>query len=79
MNYEILCREKHWGLMKTEPRHAGYSHDHLCSVMTVVGCDSTKAMRLIDGLSEFGAPDWSEATWEELRGHFTALQYFLGE
>lgn len=79
MKYENECRRKHLELLDTEPRHAGYSHDHLCSVMVVVGCDSDKAKRLLDGLAEFGAPDWSEATWDDLRGHFVSLQYFLGE
>lgn len=77
--YDILCKTKFDELLASEPRHAGYSPSQLLSVMTVVGCDSDKAKRLIDGLAEFGAPDWSEATWDELRGHFVALQYFLGE
>lgn len=77
--YDIICKEKYWHLSRTEPRHPGYSPSQLLSVMVVVGCDAEKAKRLIDGLAEYGAPDWSEATWDELRGHFTSLQYFLGE
>lgn len=77
--YDTLCREKFEALLATEPRHPGYSPSQLLSVMVVVGCDAEKAKRLIDGLTEYGAPDWSEATWEELNGHFTSLQYFLGE
>jgi hypothetical protein len=40
-------------------------------------CDIDRAKKLID--AEWGDLDWSEATWEETRDYFCAVEEFLAE
>jgi hypothetical protein len=45
--------------------------------MVVMECDETEAKKLID--AEWGDLDWSEATWEETRDYFCAVDELLAE
>jgi hypothetical protein len=75
--YDNDCRKKYYEVLETEPRHAGYSPSQLVSVMVVMECDATEAKQLLD--TEWGDLDWSEATWEETRDYFCAVEELLAE
>lgn len=77
LNYDQTCRDKYTELLATTPRHSGYSPSQLLSVVVVMGCDIDRAKKLID--AEWGDLDWSEATWEETRDYFCAVEEFLAE
>lgn len=76
-NYDETCRDKFTELLTTTPRHSGYSPSQLLSVVVVMECDIDRAKKLID--AEWGDLDWSEATWEETRDYFCAVDELLAE
>lgn len=76
-NYDETCRDKFNELLATTPRYSGYSPSQLLSVVVVMECDIERAKKLID--AEWGDLDWSEATWEETRDYFCAVEELLAE
>ena len=77
LNYDQTCRDKFTELLATTPRHSGYSPSQLLSVVVVMECDIDRAKKLLD--AEWGDLDWSEATWEETRDYFCAVEELLTE
>lgn len=69
--YDIACKQKYWELSEKEPREPGYSPAQLFSVMVVMECDRTEAMKLIDQHAH--GLDWSEASWGEMRDYFLLM------
>jgi hypothetical protein len=76
-NYDETCRDKFTELLATTPRQSGYSPSQLLSVVVVMECDIDRAKQLLD--AEWGDLDWSEATWEETRDYFCAVEELLAE
>lgn len=63
--YEDKCRRKFYELLDNYERVDGYSPSQVLSVMTVLNCHETDAMKLIDLTDKCGSLDWSEASWYE--------------
>ena len=68
MNYEDKCRNKFNELLDETGPMAGYSKSQVLSAMVILSCTIEEAQKAIDSLDD--QPDWSEATWKELRTFF---------
>lgn len=77
VDYDNKCRVKFYELLPTYERKSGYSTSQVVSVMTVLDCDETEAMGLIDALPKYDEVDWSEATWDEILETFISLRKIL--
>ena len=56
----------------------GYSKHQVESVQTAMKVSETDAKAIIDYMDDCGFhPDWSEASWSQLRKHFKQVQSII--
>lgn len=77
--YENKCRKKFYELLDNYERVSGYSPSQVVSVMTVLDCNETDAMEIIDFADKWGSLDWSEASWYETFIYFDEARKALGK
>lgn len=54
----------------TTPDNSSYSGSQIQEIMDLMSCDETRAQHICDLMDDYGYPDWSEDSNEDLREFF---------